>query len=388
MKVVVVGLGYVGLANAAVLAQQCEVVGVDILPQVVDLVNRGKSPIKDKEFTDFFNNKILNLTATNDLGQAVTDADYIVLALPTNYDPDKNYFDTSAVEAVAEKCVLQAPKACVVIKSTVWIGFTNYIRAKTNSKNIIFSPEFLREGFAINDILHPDRIIMGENSNRAIAFAELLLNVTNSKNVEILLTGASEAESIKLFSNSYLALRVAFFNELDSFALSRNLNSKEIIKGVSLDNRIGQQYNNPSFGYGGYCLPKDTKQLLAEYEEVPQNIIGALVEANTTRKQFLAEEILSRKPNTVGIYRLVMKSGSDNFRESAIQGIMKYIKACGVRIVVYEPNLSANSFFNSPVLQDLNEFISVSDVIIANRIAPELNNQTSKVFTRDLFGSD
>ena len=388
MKVVVVGLGYVGLSNALVLAQNCEVVGVDISADCVDLLNRSISPIEDEEFSKFLKNNVLNLRATTDLCNALEDAYYVVVALPTNYDENKNCFDTSAIEDVVQQCLLQVPKACVFIKSTVPVGFIDYLRSKLNSKNIIFSPEFLREGFALNDILHPSRIIVGEHSNRARAFAELLQKGSYSDNVEVLLTGTREAEAIKLFSNSYLAMRVAFFNELDSFALSRQLDSREIINGVSLDTRIGTHYNNPSFGYGGYCLPKDTKQLLADYEIVPQNIISAIVQANTTRKELMAKEILSRKPNTVGVYRLVMKSDSNNFRQAAILEIMKHIKASGVRIVVYEPNLSDHSFLDSPVLQDLKEFINVSDVIIANRMTSELTHEASKVFTRDLFGMD
>ena len=388
MKIVVVGLGYVGATNAAVLAQHCEVVGVDVSVQRVALLNAGKSPIWDQDLPDFLAAGDLNLSATTNLQEALLGSDYVIIATPTNYDEKFNFFDTDSVEDVAAECVTYAPDACVVIKSTIPVGFVDGLRGKLQSQNIFFSPEFLREGSALYDSLNPSRIIVGDQSEKAKIFAELLKSAADSKDPTLLLTGTREAEAIKLFSNTYLAMRVAFFNELDSYAMSRGLDSREIIEGVSFDPRIGAHYNNPSFGYGGYCLPKDTRQLLANYDSVPQNIIRAIVDANTTRKDFLAEDILKRSPRNVGIFRLTMKSNSDNFRQSSIQGIMKRIKAKGIEVVIYEPALAKEQFFNSPVMRDLEAFKAACDVILTNRMSSELKDVADKTYTRDLFGEN
>ena len=388
MKIVVVGLGYVGLSNAVLLAMHNEVVAVDIQKVRVDSVNSRKSPLNDVELSEYLNKKELNLFASTNLEKSVLDATYVIISTPTNYDEITNFFDTSSVETVIADVIKYAPNACIIVKSTVPVGFIEKVRLRFKTQAIIFSPEFLREGKALYDNLYPSRIIVGDKSERAKIFADLLKHAALKKNVDILLTGSREAEAIKLFSNTYLAMRVAFFNELDSYALNGNLDSREIIKGVSLDPRIGNHYNNPSFGYGGYCLPKDTKQLLSNYEAVPQNIIRAIVDANSTRKDYLAEQIIKKAPGVVGVYRLVMKAGSDNFRQSSIQGIMKRIKAKGIEIIVYEPTLSEKKFFNSQVEKDLPEFKVKSDVIIANRMVPDLEDIKHKVFTRDLFGAD
>jgi UDPglucose 6-dehydrogenase len=388
MKIVVVGLGYVGTANAAVLAQHCEVVGVDVSVQRVALLNARKSPIWDQDLPDFLAAGHLNLSATTNLQEALLDSDYVIIATPTNYDEKLNFFDTGSVEDVAAKCVTHAPDACVVIKSTIPVGFVDGLRSKLQSQNIFFSPEFLREGSALYDNLNPSRIIVGDRSEKAKIFAELLKSAAHVEHPTLLLTGTREAESVKLFSNTYLAMRVAFFNELDSYAMSRGLDSREIIEGVSFDPRIGTHYNNPSFGYGGYCLPKDTRQLLANYDSVPQNIIRAIVDANTTRKDFLAEDILKRSPRKVGIFRLTMKSNSDNFRQSSIQGLMKRIKAKGIEVVIYEPALAQEQFFNSPVMRDLEAFKAACDVILTNRMSSELKDVADKTYTRDLFGEN
>ena len=388
MKIVVVGLGYVGVANAAVLAQQCEVIGVDVSPQRVALLNARKSPIADQDLPDFLAAGDLNLSATTNLHEALPGSDYVIIATPTNYDEKLNFFDTRSVEDVAAECMEHAPEACLVIKSTIPVGFVDGLRSKLQSQNIFFSPEFLREGSALHDNLNPSRIIVGDQSEKAKIFAELLKSAADSKDPTLLLTGTREAEAIKLFSNTYLAMRVAFFNELDSYAMSRGLDSREIIEGVSFDPRIGTHYNNPSFGYGGYCLPKDTRQLLANYDSVPQNIIRAIVDANTTRKDFLAEDILKRSPRKVGIFRLTMKSNSDNFRQSSIQGLMKRIKAKGIEVVIYEPALAQEQFFNSPVMRDLEAFKAACDVILTNRMSSELKDVADKTYTRDLFGEN
>ena len=388
MKIVVVGLGYVGTANAAVLAQHCEVVGVDVSVQRVALLNARKSPIWDQDLPDFLAAGHLNLSATTNLQEALLDSDYVIIATPTNYDEKLNFFDTGSVEDVAAKCVTHAPDACVVIKSTIPVGFVDGLRSKLQSQNIFFSPEFLREGSALYDNLNPSRIIVGDRSEKAKIFAELLKSAAHVEHPTLLLTGTREAESVKLFSNTYLAMRVAFFNELDSYAMSRGLDSREIIEGVSFDPRIGTHYNNPSFGYGGYCLPKDTRQLLANYDSVPQNIIRAIVDANTTRKDFLAEDILKQSPRKVGIFRLTMKSNSDNFRQSSIQGLMKRIKAKGIEVVIYEPALAQEQFFNSPVMRDLEAFKAACDVILTNRMSSELKDVADKTYTRDLFGEN
>ena len=388
MKIVVVGLGYVGLSNAVVLAQHNEVIGVDISQERVDAVNARKSPIIDAELSEYLAEKDLNLSASTDLQASLTGADYVIVSTPTNYDEQTNFFDTSSVEAVIEQVIAKEPDTCIVVKSTIPVGFIDDVRERLNTGAVIFSPEFLREGKALHDNLHPSRIIVAEKSERAALFARLLAQGAIKSDVELLFTGAREAEAIKLFSNAYLAMRVAFFNELDSYALAGDMDSREIIDGVSLDPRIGNHYNNPSFGYGGYCLPKDTKQLLANYDAVPQNIIRAIVDANSTRKDFLADQIIKTQPKAVGIYRLVMKAGSDNFRQSSIQGIMKRIKAKGIEVVVYEPKLDAAEFFNSRVERDFGEFKRSVDIILANRMVPELEDVAEKVFTRDLFGAD
>lgn len=387
-KIVVVGLGYVGLSNAALLSQNNKVVGVDLEEGRVQKVNDRQSPIIDQELSDFLQEKELDLTATTDLVLALDGADYVIISTPTNYDEKTNYFDTSSVERVIADVAANQPSATIIVKSTIPVGFIDQMRASHPAATIIFSPEFLREGRALYDNLHPSRIIVGDTSKTATIFATLLKDASLKSDVDILLTGTREAEAIKLFANSYLAMRVAFFNELDSYALAGDMDSRSIIKGISLDPRIGDHYNNPSFGYGGYCLPKDTKQLLANYDAVPQNIIRAIVDANSTRKDFLADQIIQKNPKIVGLHRLVMKTGSDNFRQSSIQGIMKRIKAKGIEVIIYEPALEEETFFNSQVVTDFDEFTSQADLIIANRQTPELDAVAAKVFTRDLFGSD
>ena len=387
-QIAVVGTGYVGLSNAVVLAQHNDVTAIDINAERVDKINRGVSPIADPELEDYLARVPLSLTATTDGLSAYRNADIVVIATPTDYDPATNFFDTSTVEAVAAEILSVNPRATIVIKSTLPVGFTAKLRDKHPGAAIMFSPEFLREGRALHDNLHPSRIVVGDRSDLGRGFAELLLQGTVTKDAPVLLTDSTEAEAIKLFANTFLALRVAYVNELDTFAASRGLDTRQIIEGVGLDPRIGTHYNNPSFGYGGYCLPKDTKQLLANYSDVPQNLIAAVVEANTTRKDFVAADILRRDPRVVGIYRLVMKSGSDNFRSSAIQGIMKRIKAKGVPVIVYEPSLNEDEFFHSEVVRDLDEFKTRADVIIANRRTPTLDDVREKVYTRDVFGRD
>ncbi len=387
MKIVVVGLGYVGLSNAVLLAQNNEVIGIDISEERVNALNARKSSIIDDKLSQYLQKKELNLSASTNLSCSVMGADYVIVSTPTNYDENTNIFDTSSVELVIGQVIENEPRACIVIKSTVPVGFIDKINKRLENDAVIFSPEFLREGSALHDNLYPSRIVVGEKSKRAAAFAHLLLEGAIKKDVDLLYTGAREAEAIKLFSNTYLAMRVAFFNELDSYALSNHMNSREIIEGVSLDPRIGDFYNNPSFGYGGYCLPKDTKQLLANYDTVPQNIIRAIVDANSTRKDFLADIIIKNKPRTVGVYRLVMKEGSDNFRHSSIQGLMKRLKAKGIEVVVYEPELKEADFFNSRVETDLTAFKTNADIVLANRMAAELLDIQDKVFTRDLFGT-